>query len=222
MEEFIVGKKCEIASIIGRYYSMDRDSRWERTKLAYDLICNGKGKKVSDFISEINYSYEKNCTDEFLKPMVNINEKNLPIGSVEEGDVIVFFNFRTDRGRQLTRAMTQKQFNKFETKNSPNIQRAHQTWDDESAPPFWPHPFPLPLPGNTTGRENAKHHNKLTHFDDETIMSLTAGARYSINEKAYVGAKVSYMEIDGPDDGLGIQYEDIELTSFEIVVGTSF
>ena len=58
--------------------------------------------------------------------------------------------------------------------------------------------------------------------DDETIMSLTAGARYSINEKAYVGAKVSYMEIDGPDDALGIQYEDIELTSFEIVVGTSF
>ena len=59
-------------------------------------------------------------------------------------------------------------------------------------------------------------------LDDETIMSLTAGARYSINEKAYVGAKVSFMEIDGPDDGLGIQYEDIELTSFEIVVGTSF
>ena len=58
--------------------------------------------------------------------------------------------------------------------------------------------------------------------DDETIMSLTAGARYSINEKAYVGAKVSFMEIDGPDDGLGIQYEDIELTSFEVVVGTSF
>ena len=117
LEEFIVGKKCEIASIIGRYYSMDRDSRWERTKLAYDLICNGKGKKVSDFISEINYSYEKNCTDEFLKPMVNINENNLPIGNIEDGDVIVFFNFRTDRGRQLTRAMTQKQFNKFETKN---------------------------------------------------------------------------------------------------------
>ena len=59
-------------------------------------------------------------------------------------------------------------------------------------------------------------------LDDETIMSLTAGARYSINEKAYVGAKVSFMEIDGPDDGLGIQYEDIELTSFEVVVGTSF
>ena len=58
--------------------------------------------------------------------------------------------------------------------------------------------------------------------DDETIMSLTAGARYSINEKAYVGAKVSFMEIDGPDDALGIQYEDIELTSFEVVVGTTF
>ncbi len=58
--------------------------------------------------------------------------------------------------------------------------------------------------------------------DDETIISLTAGARYNLNDKAYVGAKISYMEINGPDDELGIQYEDIELTSFEIVVGTSF
>ena len=117
LEEFINDKNCKIASIIGRYYSMDRDNRWERTKLAYDLILNGKGKMVSDFISEINDSYEDNCTDEFLKPMVRVNKNNLPIGNIEDGDVIIFFNFRTDRGRQLTRAITQKDFKEFKTKN---------------------------------------------------------------------------------------------------------
>ena len=96
---------------------MDRDNRWERTKLAYDLICNGKGKKVSSFVDEIKSSYNNNCTDEFLMPMIKTDSNNNPIGVVSEGDVIIFFNFRTDRGRQLTRVMTQSDFNEFETNN---------------------------------------------------------------------------------------------------------
>ena len=117
LEKFTQDKNCELASIIGRYYSMDRDNRWERTKLAYDLICKGKGQKVSSFIDEIKSSYNNNCTDEFLMPMIKTDSNNNPIGVVSEGDVIIFFNFRTDRGRQLTRVMTQSDFNEFETNN---------------------------------------------------------------------------------------------------------
>ena len=117
LEKYIQDKNCELASIIGRYYSMDRDNRWERTKLAYDLICKGKGQKVSSFIDEIKSSYNNNCTDEFLMPMIKTDSNNNPIGVVSEGDVIIFFNFRTDRGRQLTRVMTQSDFNEFETNN---------------------------------------------------------------------------------------------------------
>ena len=117
LEKYIQNKNCELASIIGRYYSMDRDNRWERTKLAYDLICKGKGKKVSSFVDEIKSSYNNNCTDEFLMPMIKTDSNNNPIGVVSEGDVIIFFNFRTDRGRQLTRVMTQSDFNEFETNN---------------------------------------------------------------------------------------------------------
>ena len=117
LEKYIQDKNCELASIIGRYYSMDRDNRWERTKLAYDLICRGKGQKVSSFIDEIKSSYNNNCTDEFLMPMIKTDSNNNPIGVVSEGDVIIFFNFRTDRGRQLTKVMTQSDFNEFETNN---------------------------------------------------------------------------------------------------------
>lgn len=116
LERFILDKECELASIIGRYYSMDRDNRWERTKLAYDLMCHGNGKKVTNFIDEIKNSYEDNCTDEFLMPMLKTDSNNKPIGLISDGDVIIFFNFRTDRGRQLTRVMTQPNFDKFETK----------------------------------------------------------------------------------------------------------
>ena len=117
LEKFTQDKNCELASIIGRYYSMDRDNRWERTKLAYDLICRGKGQKVSSFIDEIKSSYKNNCTDEFLMPMIKTDSNNNPIGVVSEGDVIIYFNFRTDRGRQLTRVMTQSDFNEFKTNN---------------------------------------------------------------------------------------------------------
>ena len=115
LEKFTQDKNCELASIIGRYYSMDRDNRWERSKLAYDLICKGRGKKVSSFIDEIKSSYNEDCTDEFLMPMIKTDANNKAIGIVSEGDVIIFFNFRSDRCRQLTQAMTQSNFSEFET-----------------------------------------------------------------------------------------------------------
>ncbi|MDX2188704.1 MAG: 2,3-bisphosphoglycerate-independent phosphoglycerate mutase [Bacteroidota bacterium] len=98
-------KGAKIASVIGRYYAMDRDNRWERVKLAYDLMVHGTGEAVSNLPSAIEKSYEEGVTDEFLKPM--ILDRN---GIIEEGDVVICFNFRTDRGREITIALTQKDF----------------------------------------------------------------------------------------------------------------
>ena len=105
---------AKIATIIGRYYAMDRDQRWERIKKCYDLLINNKGNKTNNLIEELKSNYKKNITDEFMPPIVNtIN--NLPIAKIEEDDVVLFFNFRTDRGRQLTESLTQKYFSKFQT-----------------------------------------------------------------------------------------------------------
>jgi len=100
----------KIASVIGRYYAMDRDKRWERVKLAYDLLVKGVGEKTSDPISAVTASYAAGVTDEFIKPIVVVNEKQNPIGTIHEGDVVLCFNFRTDRGREITEVLTQKDF----------------------------------------------------------------------------------------------------------------
>ena len=97
----------KLASVIGRYYAMDRDKRWERVKKAYDLLVNGKGtpsKNASDSISE---SYQNNITDEFIEPIIMVDENEKPIATIQNGDVVVFFNFRTDRGRELTEVLSQ-------------------------------------------------------------------------------------------------------------------
>jgi len=97
-----------VASFIGRYYAMDRDKRWERIKDGYDLIVNGKGAPTGNIIDAMQESYDKGVTDEFMKPIVVTDTKGNPIGSVKEGDVIVFFNFRNDRAKELTIVLTQK------------------------------------------------------------------------------------------------------------------
>lgn len=97
-----------LASIIGRYYAMDRDKRWERVKLAYDLLVKGVGKNTIDPIKSIEESYKEGITDEFLNPI--ILDKN---GLIEEGDVVINFNFRTDRGREITEVLTQNDFPEF-------------------------------------------------------------------------------------------------------------
>jgi len=98
-----------LASIIGRYYAMDRDKRWERVKLAYDLMVNGVGEKTTDPLKAIQASYDAGVTDEFIKPIVITNGQE-PVGKIVEGDVVLCFNFRTDRGRQITEALTQQDF----------------------------------------------------------------------------------------------------------------
>ena len=101
-----VGK---IASIVGRYYAMDRDNRWERVKFAYDAIVNGVGKTFNSAKEAIQTSYSNNKTDEFIEPCI-ITENGLPIATIKENDVVLCFNFRTDRPREITIALTQKDF----------------------------------------------------------------------------------------------------------------
>lgn len=105
--DHIKGTSVKLASVIGRYYAMDRDKRWERVKLAYDLLVNGIGTHSTDIIKSIQENYAKDITDEFLPPIV-MTENHEPITTIKEGDVIIFFNFRTDRGRQLTEVLSQK------------------------------------------------------------------------------------------------------------------
>jgi len=98
----------KVASFIGRYYAMDRDKRWERIREGYDLIVNGKGTPATDILDAMKKSYDAGVTDEFMKPIVVVDADKKPIGTIKEGDVIVFFNFRNDRAKELTIALTQK------------------------------------------------------------------------------------------------------------------
>ena len=105
-----VGK---IATVSGRYYAMDRDKRWERVKLAYDALVNGSGEKATDAIAAVENSYGKNITDEFIKPTVIIDESQQPLAKITEGDVVICFNFRTDRCREITQVLTQVDMTDF-------------------------------------------------------------------------------------------------------------
>ncbi len=99
----------KVATVIGRYYAMDRDKRWERIKLAYDAMVHGRGREVERATEGIQQSYNDNTTDEFILPIV-ITENGAPVAKIEEGDVVLSFNFRTDRARQITEALTQRAF----------------------------------------------------------------------------------------------------------------
>jgi 2,3-bisphosphoglycerate-independent phosphoglycerate mutase len=98
---------AKLASVIGRYYAMDRDKRWERTKKCYDLLVKGVGLQTSNFIDSVKESYRKNITDEFIEPLIKVDKNGKSNGLIENGDYVIFFNFRTDRGRQLTEVLTQ-------------------------------------------------------------------------------------------------------------------
>ena len=110
---FLKNTNAKLASVIGRYYAMDRDKRWERVKLAYDLIVNGWGSKSNDACKSILESYENDITDEFIKPICLIDENQEPLATIKEDDVVIFFNFRTDRGRELTEVLSQRDFHEF-------------------------------------------------------------------------------------------------------------
>lgn len=100
----------QVASVIGRYYAMDRDNRWERVKLAYDLMVHGTGTPSRDLLASLQASYEAGVTDEFIQPIVAVDAAGQPLATIEEGDVVICFNFRTDRGREITQALTQRDF----------------------------------------------------------------------------------------------------------------
>lgn len=108
-----------VASFVGRYYAMDRDKRWERIREAYDLIVYGKGTRTKDILAAMKSSYEAEVTDEFMKPIVVVDERDEPIGTLKEGDVVVFFNFRNDRAKELTIVLTQKDMPEFGMKTIP-------------------------------------------------------------------------------------------------------
>lgn len=115
IDAFAKAHNAQLASIIGRYYAMDRDTRWERVKLAYDLTVLGKGTPTTDPAQAVANSYADGVTDEFLKPIV-VTQNDKPVATVEERDVVLFFNFRTDRGRELTQMLSQQDFPEQETK----------------------------------------------------------------------------------------------------------
>lgn len=117
--ENLKDSNARIASVIGRYYSMDRDKRWERIKKGYDLYVHGTGAETKDILGSIVKSYEKGITDEFIDPIVVVNELNQPIGKISAGDVVICFNYRTDRLRQLTTVLTQTDFPDFNMKTIP-------------------------------------------------------------------------------------------------------
>ncbi|WP_035558693.1 2,3-bisphosphoglycerate-independent phosphoglycerate mutase [Hymenobacter sp. IS2118] len=107
---------AKIASVVGRYYAMDRDRRWERVKVAYDLLVNGIGTPSQNLIQTIQEQYKEGITDEFLKPIVKTGADGQPLATIQADDVVLCFNFRTDRGREITEVLTQQDFHAFQMK----------------------------------------------------------------------------------------------------------
>jgi 2,3-bisphosphoglycerate-independent phosphoglycerate mutase len=110
LENHLATSVGKIASVTGRYYAMDRDKRWERVKLAYNAMVNGEGTYFASAQEGIKASYVAEVTDEFIKPIICTNSQNQPIAKMEEGDIVLCFNFRTDRGREITMALSQQDF----------------------------------------------------------------------------------------------------------------
>ena len=110
LEDHIENKNTKLATVTGRYYAMDRDKRWERIKLTYDALVNGIGEKSTNATKSVQKSYDDDITDEFIKPIIMTDNDDKPITKIKEGDVVIFFNFRTDRGRELTEALSQTDF----------------------------------------------------------------------------------------------------------------
>ena len=107
LQQHLNGSVGKIASVSGRYYAMDRDKRWERVKLAYDALVKGEGAKATDAVAAVENAYAANITDEFIKPTVIVDETQQPLALIQEGDVAICFNFRTDRCREITQVLTQ-------------------------------------------------------------------------------------------------------------------
>lgn len=158
MKDLGIGR---FATISGRYYAMDRDTRWERTKLAYDALVHGAGERAKDAAEAVERSYEEGVVDEFVKPTVIVQDGK-PVGTIETGDSVVFFNFRNDRTRQLTRALTQAGFAEFEGVESLDLDFVCMTLYD---PAFGlPVAFPKPMIVNTLADVLAANGKRQLHI----------------------------------------------------------
>lgn len=127
-KEYGIGR---LATVAGRYYAMDRDKRWERVQKAYKAMVHGEGEQTTDIITAIKESYNNKITDEFVIPIVVGDNKNQPTGRIEKNDVGIFFNFRADRARELSYALTDKAFNAFSTPDNMTIDLVNLTLYDE-------------------------------------------------------------------------------------------
>ncbi|MEK6408869.1 MAG: 2,3-bisphosphoglycerate-independent phosphoglycerate mutase [Acidobacteriota bacterium] len=127
MGEYALGR---VATVVGRYYAMDRDKRWERTEKAYRLMRYGEGRARRDPVAAIRESYSEGVTDEFVNPIVIVNDGNKPIATIRDGDSVIFFNFRSDRARQITRAFTEDDFTFFDRGPKPEIRFTCMTYYD--------------------------------------------------------------------------------------------
>jgi len=113
LETRLETSSAQLATITGRYYAMDRDHRWERIKIAYDALVNSEGIHSKNATSTIESNYKEGFTDEFLKPIIMVDANQTPVAKIEDGDVVLFFNFRTDRGRELTEVLSQNDKHEF-------------------------------------------------------------------------------------------------------------
>lgn len=127
----------QIVTLVGRYYAMDRDKRWERTKRAYECLVHGKGEPTLAPIDAIRESYERGLSDEFVEPIVIVGENGEPLAKIQSEDTVIFFNFRPDRARQITRAIALPNFTEFERPNRPHVEFVCFTLYDRT--------FPLPI-----------------------------------------------------------------------------
>ncbi|WP_443938305.1 2,3-bisphosphoglycerate-independent phosphoglycerate mutase [Pedobacter sp. MW01-1-1] len=157
LQNHLQSTNVKLASMIGRYYAMDRDNRWERVKQAYDVMVNGIGEKSQNALASIQKSYSDGITDEFLKPVVLSSDGETPVATIQKDDVVICFNFRTDRGREITTALTQKDF-----------------------PDQHMHKLPLYYVTMTTYDESFEHVNVIFTKDD---LSQTLGEVLATNGK---------------------------------------
>jgi 2,3-bisphosphoglycerate-independent phosphoglycerate mutase len=119
LQQHLANNPAKLASLIGRYYAMDRDSRWERVKKSYDLLVNGAGTPAHNAVEALQSSYNSGITDEFTDPIVMTNADGTPVATIKEGDVVICFNYRTDRGREITSALCQKDYPDFDMHQLP-------------------------------------------------------------------------------------------------------
>jgi 2,3-bisphosphoglycerate-independent phosphoglycerate mutase len=145
----------EIASLVGRYYAMDRDKRWERTERAYKLLVQREGERATDPVAAVKKSYERGITDEFVEPIVIVRDDGTPVGTIQGGDSVIFFNFRADRARQITSVLAVPGFDEFPTPNRPHTHFVCFTVYDQTYP--LPVAFPPELPRNILAGVFAAH-----------------------------------------------------------------